>query len=290
MNIEKRIKIRNLDVLIPSRKKFRLRWKEYQILSLLVSRSPELVSRSEIIENIWKGTYCSDSTINQTIKSIRQKIGDDGHTMIRTIPRLGYKVENKEIFQFISEEDAYVLDDLLSSEDDSEIDIQSESSVIIDKDDDEMNAIATSENRELHDTLVPGQSDLSEKKFITSKPPSKNGFSPVLLSRGMKYLVVFISLLVISHLSYVLGYQTHQPMVNDIQKKPQLVLSLTLNGSRSSSPQALICLYHEGTDMEVRIECIDPKLTPFQEQTRYELSAMHDNNSKARLALASQTK
>ncbi|MFZ1872230.1 MAG: hypothetical protein WAU54_05500, partial [Chania sp.] len=188
---------------------------------------------------------------------------------------------------------AYVLDDLLISEGGSEIDIQSESSGIMDKDDDdddEMNVIAASENRELHDTLAPEQSGLSKHKLITSKPPSKNAFSPVLLSRGMKYLVVFISLLVISHLSYVLGYQTRQPMGNDIQKKPQLVLSLTLNGSRSSSTQALICLYHEGTEMEVRIECIDPKLTSFQEQTRYELSAMHDHGSKSRLNLASQTK
>ncbi|HHR0782477.1 TPA: winged helix-turn-helix domain-containing protein, partial [Serratia marcescens] len=90
MNLDKRIKIRNLDVLTPAGEKFRLRWKEYQILSLLVARSPELVTRTEIIENIWKGTYCSDSTINQTIKSIRQKISDGEHTLIRTIPRLGY--------------------------------------------------------------------------------------------------------------------------------------------------------------------------------------------------------
>ncbi|MVZ10565.1 helix-turn-helix domain-containing protein, partial [Enterobacteriaceae bacterium 8376wG6] len=98
MNLDKRIKIRNLDVLTPAGEKFRLRWKEYQILSLLVARSPELVTRTEIIENIWKGTYCSDSTINQTIKSIRQKISDTEHTLIRTIPRLGYKVENQAAF------------------------------------------------------------------------------------------------------------------------------------------------------------------------------------------------
>ncbi|MGV8397437.1 winged helix-turn-helix domain-containing protein, partial [Pseudomonas aeruginosa] len=89
--------IRNLDVLTPAGEKFRLRWKEDQILSLLVARSPELVTRTEIIENIWKGTYCSDSTINQTIKSIRQKISDAEHTLIRTIPRLGYKVENQAV-------------------------------------------------------------------------------------------------------------------------------------------------------------------------------------------------
>lgn len=135
MNLDKRIKIRNLDVLTPSREKFRLRWKEYQILSLLVARSPELVSRTEIIENIWKGTYCSDSTINQTIKSIRQKIGDAEHTLIRTIPRLGYKVENKAVFHFISEEEEYADDEIWGGDTDDNKDIQAELSESNDKPD-----------------------------------------------------------------------------------------------------------------------------------------------------------
>ncbi len=126
MNLDKRIKIRNLDVLTPAGEKFRLRWKEYQILSLLVARSPELVTRTEIIENIWKGTYCSDSTINQTIKSIRQKISDGEHTLIRTIPRLGYKVENQAVFHFISEDEDYADDDILNDGNDIGADIQAE--------------------------------------------------------------------------------------------------------------------------------------------------------------------
>lgn len=126
VNLDKRIKIRNLDVLTPAGEKFRLRWKEYQILSLLVARSPELVTRTEIIENIWKGTYCSDSTINQTIKSIRQKISDTEHTLIRTIPRLGYKVENQAAFHFISEDEGYADDDILNGDENIGVDIQAE--------------------------------------------------------------------------------------------------------------------------------------------------------------------
>ncbi len=120
MDAEKEIKIINFDVLLPSRQRSRLRWKELQILSLLVNRSPELVSRSEIIETIWKGTYCSDSTINQTIKSIRQKIGDTEHALIRTIPRLGYKVEDKTIFNFISTGESAVATEIIPGNDDAE--------------------------------------------------------------------------------------------------------------------------------------------------------------------------
>lgn len=101
-----KLTIKNLDVFIPPNEISHLRWKEYQILSLLFARSPELVTRAEIIENIWKGTYCSDSTINQTIKSIRQKIGDEDHVLIKTIPRVGYKIDRKELFHFLNEDEA----------------------------------------------------------------------------------------------------------------------------------------------------------------------------------------
>ncbi|WP_024910189.1 winged helix-turn-helix domain-containing protein [Chania multitudinisentens] len=269
MNAEKGIKIRNLDVLIPSRKKSRLRWKEYQILSLLVARSPELVSRSEIIENIWKGTYCSDSTINQTIKSIRQKIGDNGHTIIRTIPRLGYKVENKAIFHFITEEDVFVPDDPWLNEKMSEDDIQSEPSEIECRGDDEIDEEMCFENNVLDDVIQPDAFEGMNKASVAHEPQHASAFSPFPLNRAMKYLTVFVSFLVISHLFYVLGNQNRQPVGNNIQYSPHLVLSLTLNGSRSSYPQTLICLYQEGSAMEMRIECIDPESMLHQEPMKY---------------------
>ncbi|WP_213990973.1 winged helix-turn-helix domain-containing protein [Sodalis sp. dw_96] len=89
--------IDHLDVRIEPDLHNRLRWKEYQILSLLVQNSPNVVTREELVNHIWKGTYCSDSTINQTIKSVRQKIGDHEHKIIKTIPRIGYIIEEKQM-------------------------------------------------------------------------------------------------------------------------------------------------------------------------------------------------
>ncbi len=237
MNLDKRIKIRNLDVLTPAGEKFRLRWKEYQILSLLVARSPELVTRTEIIENIWKGTYCSDSTINQTIKSIRQKISDTEHTLIRTIPRLGYKVENQAAFHFISEDEGYADDDILNGDENIGVDIQAELSE------------NESESSETNDEKIdkPRKSTLVAAPVATvesaheptreKKSTTVRRFFSMPASRVVKYLTVFASLLVISHFSYVLGNQTRPPVINDIQNNTRVVLTLTLNNPHTNSPQ-----------------------------------------------------
>jgi DNA-binding winged helix-turn-helix (wHTH) protein len=256
--IEKGIKIRNLDVLIPSRKKSRLRWKEYQILSLLVAKSPELVSRSEIIENIWKGTYCSDSTINQTIKSIRQKIGDTEHTLIRTIPRLGYKVENKAVFHFISEADVFIPDDVLLQggipegyiqEELSEKNIEDEKTGIpIDTESETVENVAELEAYASLDTL-PIQTEVFNSKKAAAAP----------LTRAMKYLTVFVSVLAISYLSYLLGSRTQPVASYELSGNPRLVLSLTLNNPTNAKPQTLICLYQQDNAKEMRIECSAPK-------------------------------
>lgn len=96
MKPEPTIIIDHLDVKIAPDIQSRLRWKEYQMLCLLIQNSPKAVTREELVNHIWKGTYCSDSTINQTIKSVRQKLGDNEHKIIKTIPRIGYFMEEKQ--------------------------------------------------------------------------------------------------------------------------------------------------------------------------------------------------
>ncbi|HIF6624468.1 MULTISPECIES: transcriptional regulator [Serratia] len=273
MNLDKRIKIRNLDVLTPAGEKFRLRWKEYQILSLLVARSPELVTRTEIIENIWKGTYCSDSTINQTIKSIRQKISDSEHTLIRTIPRLGYKVENQAAFHFISEDEDYADDDILNGNDDIDVDIQAELS-----ESENESPVANDEKivKPRKSTLVSAPvaaMDSSQDPAHEKKSVSVRRFFSVPASRVVKYLTVFASLLVISHFSYVLGNQTRPPVINDIQNNTRVVLTLTLNNPHTNSPQTLFCLYQGENMDQATIECVDPKQGQLKLPVKYETSS-----------------
>ncbi|WP_337049521.1 transcriptional regulator [Serratia fonticola] len=245
MDAEKEIKIINFDVLLPSRQRSRLRWKELQILSLLVNRSPELVSRSEIIETIWKGTYCSDSTINQTIKSIRQKIGDTEHALIRTIPRLGYKVEDKTIFNFISTGESAVATEIIPGNDDAETFNRDLSEGKLNHMADEIIEDATvSEGYSLMNPI------LSETVLADSR---RNTLTP--WGRILKYLAAFIALLTVSLLSYALGSRTRPAIQYEQPNSPRMVLSFSLDTSPGVNPQALNCVYLAGNEKEMRVEC-----------------------------------
>ncbi len=245
MDAEQEIKIINFDVLLPSRQRSRLRWKELQILSLLVNRSPELVSRSEIIETIWKGTYCSDSTINQTIKSIRQKIGDTEHALIRTIPRLGYKVDDKTIFNFISSGESAVVTGIIPGNDDAE-------TFNGDLSEGKLNHMADEiiENATLPEGYSLMNPLLSETSLVDSR---RNTLTP--WGRILKYLAAFIALLTVSLLSYALGSRTRPTIQHEQLNSPRMVLSFSLDTSPGVNPQALNCVYLAGNEKEMRVEC-----------------------------------
>ena len=63
------------------------------LLRLLIERRDRLVSKDEIVEQVWKGRIVSDAAIASRIKSARQAIGDDGEAqaVIRTVPKLGFR-------------------------------------------------------------------------------------------------------------------------------------------------------------------------------------------------------
>lgn len=63
------------------------------LLRLLIENRSRLVSKDEIVEQVWKGRIVSDAAIASRIKSARQAIGDDGEAqaIIRTIPKLGFR-------------------------------------------------------------------------------------------------------------------------------------------------------------------------------------------------------
>jgi DNA-binding winged helix-turn-helix (wHTH) protein len=69
---------------------------EPQVLSLLVlliRNRDRLVSKDEIVEQVWNGRIVSDSAISSRIKSLRRALRDDGQaqTMNRTPPKLGFR-------------------------------------------------------------------------------------------------------------------------------------------------------------------------------------------------------
>lgn len=63
-----------------------------KVLTLLVSRAPQLVTREEIFAEIWGDTVVEESNLNFCIKQIRIALGDEAETpqYIETVPKRGY--------------------------------------------------------------------------------------------------------------------------------------------------------------------------------------------------------
>jgi TolB-like protein/tetratricopeptide (TPR) repeat protein len=65
----------------------------FALLTLLVTNSDRMVSKEEMIEQIWNGRVVSDSALSSRIKSLRQALGDDGksQSLIRTVHGRGFR-------------------------------------------------------------------------------------------------------------------------------------------------------------------------------------------------------
>ena len=70
---------------------------EYKILLNLFNNQNKLISREEILNDIWDiaGNFVNDNTLTVYIKRIREKIGDKDGKIIETVRGLGYRVGEK---------------------------------------------------------------------------------------------------------------------------------------------------------------------------------------------------
>lgn len=71
---------------------------EPQVLDLIIylaSHPGQIVTRDDLIENVWGGRIVSDSAVSSRINAARTALGDDGQRqeMIKTIPRRGFRFE-----------------------------------------------------------------------------------------------------------------------------------------------------------------------------------------------------
>lgn len=65
----------------------------FSVLSYLVERRDEVVTKDEILEQVWGTTFLADATLATRIMEARRAIGDDGRAqrLIKTVPRRGYR-------------------------------------------------------------------------------------------------------------------------------------------------------------------------------------------------------
>ena len=78
--------------LFVGRQEVHLQPKAFQFLDLLLQNRPKAVSKDEIHEKLWPGTFVSDGTLTSLLAEVREAIGDDAHEprFVRTLHRFGY--------------------------------------------------------------------------------------------------------------------------------------------------------------------------------------------------------
>ena len=77
--------------------------KVFRVLLALASRDGDLVSRDELIDEVWDGRPTSDEPINRCLSQLRGHLGDKErpHRYIETLARRGYRLNKKVELQTI---------------------------------------------------------------------------------------------------------------------------------------------------------------------------------------------
>jgi formylglycine-generating enzyme required for sulfatase activity len=70
-----------------------LRPKAFKVLRYLAQNAGRLVPKEELYEAVWPDVTVSDDSIAQCIRELRHKLGDDDHSLIKTVSRRGYLLD-----------------------------------------------------------------------------------------------------------------------------------------------------------------------------------------------------
>jgi DNA-binding winged helix-turn-helix (wHTH) protein len=67
--------------------------KAFSVLRLLAENAGRLVSKQELYDAVWPGVTVTDESLVQRIRELRQLLGDDDHSLIKTVSRRGYLLD-----------------------------------------------------------------------------------------------------------------------------------------------------------------------------------------------------
>lgn len=73
---------------------------EYRLLLILINNRVKILSRNQLLEEIWdvSGDFVNDNTLTVYIKRLRDKIEDepDNPQIVKTVRGMGYRIENEQ--------------------------------------------------------------------------------------------------------------------------------------------------------------------------------------------------
>ena len=70
-----------------------LRPKTFELLKFLADNAGRLVAKQELYDAVWPNVIVSDDSIAQCIRELRLRLGDDNHSLIKTVSRRGYLLD-----------------------------------------------------------------------------------------------------------------------------------------------------------------------------------------------------
>jgi DNA-binding response OmpR family regulator len=65
--------------------------KPFDLLVALATRPSQLVTREELLREVWKDTVVEQSSLNAAMSVLRQALGEDAASIIETVPGRGYR-------------------------------------------------------------------------------------------------------------------------------------------------------------------------------------------------------
>lgn len=85
----------NSRILLGKRKKIALKNKEFSLLEYFLKNTGKIISRTEILEEVWdRNIFCSTNTVDVHISRIRKKYANFGKiSPIKTVHSVGYIFE-----------------------------------------------------------------------------------------------------------------------------------------------------------------------------------------------------
>ena len=71
-----------------------LRPKSFEVLRYLAEHSNRVVTKDEVIKAVWPDVTVTDESLTRCISEVRQVLGDESQSMIKTISRRGYRFDS----------------------------------------------------------------------------------------------------------------------------------------------------------------------------------------------------
>src|SRR5215467_5755706 len=68
-----------------------LRPKAFEVLRYLLENADRIVTKQELMKAVWPNVIVTDQALTHCVGEVRQAIGDSEQTIIKNIPRRGYR-------------------------------------------------------------------------------------------------------------------------------------------------------------------------------------------------------